>query len=193
MFSLICVWINDWGNNREAGDLRRYRAHYDVIIMFFSFLAPIHTYTSLHSFTGMELIIQGELYVLTHDSMRFSWDQSTSWSLVVDNTDLDPALDGKPVLGLCGNMDGNSRSKFINIDCNKFTWRRHSIEKFPVLLALCEGNPPVTVDSPHKGPVTWALMFSLMFAQTNGWANNRGQMVETLWWSLWRHCSEINY
>ena len=33
MFSLICVWINDWVNNREAGDLRRYRAHHDVIVM----------------------------------------------------------------------------------------------------------------------------------------------------------------
>ena len=33
MFSLICVWINDWVNNREAGDLRRYCAHYDVIVM----------------------------------------------------------------------------------------------------------------------------------------------------------------
>ena len=33
MFSLICVWINDWVNNREAGDLRHYRAHYDVIVM----------------------------------------------------------------------------------------------------------------------------------------------------------------
>ena len=33
MFSLICVWINDWVNNREAGDLRRNRAHYDVIVM----------------------------------------------------------------------------------------------------------------------------------------------------------------
>ena len=33
MFSLICVWINDWVNNHEAGDLRRYRAHYDVIVM----------------------------------------------------------------------------------------------------------------------------------------------------------------
>ena len=26
MFSLICACINDWVNNREAGDLRRYRA-----------------------------------------------------------------------------------------------------------------------------------------------------------------------
>ena len=33
MFSLIFVWINDWVNNREAGDLRRYRAHYEVIVM----------------------------------------------------------------------------------------------------------------------------------------------------------------
>ena len=33
MFSLICVWTNSWVNNREAGDLRRYRANYDVTIM----------------------------------------------------------------------------------------------------------------------------------------------------------------
>ena len=33
MFSLICVWINGWETNREAGDLRRYRARYDVIVM----------------------------------------------------------------------------------------------------------------------------------------------------------------
>ena len=33
MFYLICVWINGWVNNREAGDFRRYRAHYDVIVM----------------------------------------------------------------------------------------------------------------------------------------------------------------
>ena len=32
-FSLICTWINGRVNNREAGDLRRYRAHYDVIVM----------------------------------------------------------------------------------------------------------------------------------------------------------------
>ena len=31
MFSL--TWINDWVNNREAGDLRRQHGHYDVIVM----------------------------------------------------------------------------------------------------------------------------------------------------------------
>ena len=34
MFYLICVWINGWVNNREAGDLRRHRANYDVTVMF---------------------------------------------------------------------------------------------------------------------------------------------------------------
>ena len=34
MFSLICVWINDWVNNHEAGDLRCYHTHYNVIVMF---------------------------------------------------------------------------------------------------------------------------------------------------------------
>ena len=33
IFSLICVWIYNWVNNREAGDLRRYRAHCDVNVM----------------------------------------------------------------------------------------------------------------------------------------------------------------
>ena len=32
-FSLICARINGWVNNREAGDLRRHHAHYDVIIL----------------------------------------------------------------------------------------------------------------------------------------------------------------
>ena len=33
MFFLIHTWINDWVNNREAGELRRYHAHYVVIVM----------------------------------------------------------------------------------------------------------------------------------------------------------------
>ena len=33
MFSLMYAWINDWVNNREAGDLRLQHGHYDVIVM----------------------------------------------------------------------------------------------------------------------------------------------------------------
>ena len=33
MFSFIYAWINDWVNNREAGDLRCHRGHCDVDVM----------------------------------------------------------------------------------------------------------------------------------------------------------------
>ena len=52
MFDLICVWINDWVNNREAGDLRRYRTHYDVTVMI------------------TECIFMGYIFVLTHEAHR---------------------------------------------------------------------------------------------------------------------------
>ena len=32
-FSFVCAWINGWVNNRKDGDLRRHRAHYNVIVM----------------------------------------------------------------------------------------------------------------------------------------------------------------
>ena len=46
MFSLICVWINRWVNSREAGDLRRHRAHYEVTVMWhlFYYLCHKHAY-----------------------------------------------------------------------------------------------------------------------------------------------------
>ena len=34
MFSWICIRINGWVNNGEAGDLRRHRGHYDVTLMY---------------------------------------------------------------------------------------------------------------------------------------------------------------
>ena len=33
VFFFICAWTNDWENNRDSGDSRRHRAHYDVIVM----------------------------------------------------------------------------------------------------------------------------------------------------------------
>ena len=49
MFSLICAWISSWVNNREAGDLRRHRVHYYVIVMciIFSQLLPAPVRRSL--------------------------------------------------------------------------------------------------------------------------------------------------
>ena len=33
MFSLMCARTNGWANSRDAGDLGRHGAHYDVIVM----------------------------------------------------------------------------------------------------------------------------------------------------------------
>ena len=55
MFSFICVWINSWENNREAGDLRRYRAHYYVIVMIFT----INTTWQLRSLSSLLLSVVG--------------------------------------------------------------------------------------------------------------------------------------
>ena len=42
MLSLICAWTNDWASNQDAGNLRRHRAYYDVIVMSY-----IHVYPEL--------------------------------------------------------------------------------------------------------------------------------------------------
>ena len=33
MFNFICAWTNGWANNRDAGDSKRHRVHYDVTVM----------------------------------------------------------------------------------------------------------------------------------------------------------------
>ena len=53
------------------------------------------------------------------------------------------------------------------------SWWRHQMETFSALLALCAGNSPVPVNSPHKGQWRGALMFSLIYAWINDWVNIR--------------------
>ena len=67
MFSLICVWINDWVNNHETGDLRRYRAHYDVIVM--------------HVFSP-ELLLGPVLYLLAEQCLSQWMETSLIWRLL---------------------------------------------------------------------------------------------------------------
>ena len=59
--------------------------------------------------------------------------------------------------------------------CGTQSWHDDVIKmkKFSALLALCDGNSPVTVNSPHKGQWGGALMFSLICAWTNDWVYKR--------------------
>ena len=71
MFSLICVWINGWVNNREAGDLRRHLGHYDVIVMFCYYLRCRHRHRHRHHHHHFIIIIiinnggGGSLYLVS--------------------------------------------------------------------------------------------------------------------------------
>ena len=52
-------------------------------------------------------------------------------------------------------------------------WWRHHMETLSALLAFCGRNPPVTDGFPSQSQWRGALMFSLIYVLTNGWANNR--------------------
>ena len=49
MFSLSCAPINGWGNNRDAGDLRRHCAHYGVTVMEMRNLGSIYVHLQLYA------------------------------------------------------------------------------------------------------------------------------------------------
>ena len=66
VFSLICAWINGWVNNGEAGDLRRHRTHYDVIVMGF------HG-SHVESMHGPMFIFCFLFSVLTRKCYIFNW------------------------------------------------------------------------------------------------------------------------
>ena len=68
-FSLICFWINDWVNNREAGDLRRYRAHYDVIVMDGLYTADIFLFLFFISTLDCILPLEFALHMI----IRHNW------------------------------------------------------------------------------------------------------------------------
>ena len=63
-------------------------------------------------------------------------------------------------------------------------WWRHPMETFSALPALCEWNPPVTGGFPSQRPATRALMFYLICAWTNGWANNPEVTIMTCDWHM---------
>ena len=67
MFSMIYAWINDWVNNREAGDLRRQHGHYDVIVMITDIRANacyIQQGANIHFLCRFLYIISHKLWIL---------------------------------------------------------------------------------------------------------------------------------
>ena len=79
----------------------------------------------------------------------------------------------------------------IDMQCINLTWRRHQMETFSALLALCVGNSPVPGEFPTQRPETrsFDIFFDLrlnkrLVKQSRGW------WFEMRPWSLWRHSNE---
>ena len=71
MCSLICAWINDYVNSREAGGSRRYRDHYDVIVMWltnmkFYYFLCLDSVFGMDGFTVMELDCVNDGPIIRH-------------------------------------------------------------------------------------------------------------------------------
>ena len=67
-------------------------------------------------------------------------------------------------------------------------WWRHQMETFSALLALCEGNPPVTGGFPSQRPVTWSFDVSFDLSLNERFSKQcRRRWFGTPSRSLWRH------
>ena len=69
-FLWTAPWINGWVNNREAGDLRRHRAYYDVIVM--DFQDDMTHYSN--GVSGVELILTKKFNMASWNVVVPSWN-----------------------------------------------------------------------------------------------------------------------
>ena len=70
IYSLTHAWINVWVNNREAGDLRPHRAHYDVIVIHIRYWRPVSTRKPKHD-PLMEA--RDSFWLIFHSSFPVAW------------------------------------------------------------------------------------------------------------------------
>ena len=76
---------------------------------------------------------------------------------------------------------------------HELRWRRHQMETFSALLAICAGNSQVPGEFPTQRPVTWSfdVFYDLrpnkrLSKQWWGW------WFETQSCPLWRHCNDLS-
>ena len=132
MFSLICAWTNDWVNSRDAGDLRRRRAHYDATVMS---LCLNHLGLDV---TGMRLITRESHCLLL-------WEHYKQFELPVFHSSLwrhIRAMTSK-------NTDNSTVCSTVVLDNNK-----ENI-KVPHYWSFVKGIHLKPMDIPHKGLMLW--------------------------------------
>ena len=73
------------------------------------------------------------------------------------------------------------------------TWWLHHMETFSIILALCEGNPPVISGFPSQRPVTCFDVFFDLCLNKRLSKQSIHQWFETPSCSLWCHCNDFGF
>ena len=128
--------------------------------------------TSIYGLTlhniGVLNLFQETLKLFAFHFISRHWDGIGTWILSLWNT-------SSRLLGIANLLmiwQSWKPSHLQPYFCPSYPWWRHEMETFSALLALCAGNSPVPVNSPHKGQWRGALVFSLICTRINGWVNN---------------------
>ena len=74
--------MNDWVNNREDGDLRRHRAHYDVTVIVYSIMYISRCYTS-YPLNTLRLEEMAAILAFPMDFREWKWLNSDENSTYV--------------------------------------------------------------------------------------------------------------
>ena len=121
--ALICAWPNGWVNNRDAGDLRRHRIHYDVIVMFIDY----HM-LNLSRFPSTENCKPDPDYCGKPQPMGFEKFHCTQWTNVPDEC--------PNMCGLCwGAARMDKQQKHNSSGSNKYetqSWHLFAIMNTPL-------------------------------------------------------------
>ena len=79
MFSFI--WTNGWTTNRNAADLRRHSAHYDVTLMGF----PNESFGSIHSYLPSFFIGSWAVAIVRLQLCQWSNPEDLGWNQLIPN------------------------------------------------------------------------------------------------------------
>ena len=163
MFSLICAWINCWVNNREAGDLRRHRVHYDVTAMHHEWLLiliAITEYEWIHKIFNVQHCKTGQYVRATFSScvmapfMSIYGGIKCSFGQDRQQIQLTRLFRYISVQWRHNWRDGVSDHQPHDCLLNRLFRRRSKKHQSSASLVFVLGIHRWPMNSPHKGPVT---------------------------------------
>ena len=108
-------------------------------------------------------------------TVRVSSSQTSSNNLLSNEGQRTIDYSSVPLQWRHNERDGVSNQKHHDLSLNRLLRRRSKKTSKLRVTGLCAGNSPVTVDSPHKGPVTRKMFpfYDVIMALCNGLASNR--------------------